>query len=132
MLFIERGRKMGLVLHVSAREFVAARLQVTPEEVDYLEQIAVIFGLDAADWDRIRAGNIGTGGAGGADPFHILGVTRDADDAAIKAAHRKLVLENHPDKLVAEGLPEEFVDLATEKLATINAAYDQIRKQRGI
>ena len=48
----------------------------------------------------------------------------------IKAAHRKLVLENHPDKLVAEGLPEEFVALATEKLATINAAYDQIQLQR--
>jgi DnaJ like chaperone protein len=60
----------------------------------------------------------------------IFGVSRTASDEEIKAAHRRLVVENHPDKLVAEGLPQEFVDLANEKLATINAAYDRIRGLR--
>jgi DnaJ like chaperone protein len=40
-------------------------------------------------------------------------------------------VENHPDKLMAQGLPQEFVDLANEKMAAINAAYDTVKKQRG-
>ena len=102
--------------------------KVTADELDYLHRVVEIFGLEPARWERLRAANLG---AGDGDPYGVLGVRRDASDAEIKAAHRKLVLENHPDKLVAQGMPAEFVDLANEKLATINAAYDQIRKQRG-
>lgn len=103
--------------------------KVSDDELDYLESLAVIFGFDAQAWDRIRAANVA---AEASDPFRILGVSRDADDAAIKAAHRKLVVENHPDRLVAQGMPPEFVEVANEKLATINAAYDEIRQLRGI
>ena len=42
------------------------------------------------------------------------------------------IRDNHPDRLIAAGMPKEFVDLATEKMATINAAYDRIAKERGI
>jgi DnaJ like chaperone protein len=42
------------------------------------------------------------------------------------------VRDTHPDKLMAQGLPHEFVELANEKLATINAAYDKVAKERGI
>ena len=102
---------------------------VAEQEVAYLEQLAVIFGFDAKCWDRIRAANLG---AQEGDPYRILGVTREADDQEIRNAHRKLVVETHPDRLVAQGMPQEFVDMANEKLAVINAAYDQIKKQRGI
>ncbi len=102
--------------------------QVSQEEVEYLEQLSVIFGFDPAQWDRIRAANMG---GGKSDPYGVLGVTRDQSDAEIQAAHRKLAIENHPDKLVAQGMPQEFVDMANDKLAVINAAYDEIRKSRG-
>ncbi len=102
--------------------------KVGPEELDFLHQVAGIFGFDEAAWDRIRAANMGPDAS---DPYRILGITRDDSDAEIKATHRRLVLENHPDRLVAQGLPQEFIDLANEKLATINAAHDIIRKQRG-
>ncbi len=101
--------------------------KVSPEEEDYLSQVAWIFGFDEDDWARIRASNMGPDAS---DPYTVLGVNRGDSDEAIKAAHRRLVLENHPDKLVAQGMPQEFVDLANEKLATINAAYDKVRKQR--
>jgi len=41
------------------------------------------------------------------------------------------VRENHPDRLIAQGMPAEFVELANQKLATINAAHDRIRELRG-
>ena len=40
--------------------------------------------------------------------------------------------EHHPDRLIAKGVPKEFIDVATEKLATINAAWDKIAGERGI
>lgn len=61
-----------------------------------------------------------------------LGVTRDTDDKAIKKAYKKLVSQNHPDKLVAKGLPEEMVKMATEKMQKIQSSYDLICKTRGI
>jgi DnaJ like chaperone protein len=42
-----------------------------------------------------------------------------------------LVRENHPDKLIARGVPEEFIRLATDKLAVINGAYEKVGKERG-
>jgi DnaJ like chaperone protein len=101
--------------------------KITQEELDYLAKVAAIFGFDEDDWARIRASNMGPDAS---DPYEILGVGHKASDEEIKAAHRRLVVEYHPDKLVAEGLPQEFVDLANEKLATINAAHDRIRELR--
>jgi DnaJ like chaperone protein len=103
--------------------------QVSPAELEYLRQVAVIFGFDDHAWDQIKAANFGPDSA---DPYEILGVSREASDDEIKAVYRKLVLEHHPDRLVAQGMPQEFIDLANEKLATINAANDQIRTHRGL
>jgi DnaJ like chaperone protein len=43
-----------------------------------------------------------------------------------------LVKENHPDSLIGRGVPPEFVQLATDKLAAINTAYETVRKERDI
>ena len=102
--------------------------KVTDDELAYLRRIAEIFGFDETAWDRIRAGNLGPDES---DPFDILGVTRQHSDDEIKAAYRKLVRENHPDRLVAQGMPQEFIDLANEKLAKINTAHDRVRQLRG-
>ena len=102
---------------------------VTPEEIDYLRRVAGIFGFSEAEFDRIRAAQIGPDGA---DPYAVLGVYRDMSDAEIKAAYRKRIRETHPDRLIAEGMPPEFIALANEKMASINAAYDRIGRERGI
>ncbi|RDD61278.1 molecular chaperone DjiA [Ferruginivarius sediminum] len=103
--------------------------EVREAELQYLEQVAFIFGLDQSAWERIKANNMG---AAGSDPYEILGVSRDSSDADVKSAYRQLVRENHPDRLVSQGMPQEFIEMANEKLATINGAYEQIRKQRGL
>jgi DnaJ like chaperone protein len=61
----------------------------------------------------------------------VLGVPEDADEATAKAAYRRLARENHPDRLIAEGMPAEFVALANEKMAAINEAYEAMRRDRG-
>jgi len=66
------------------------------------------------------------------DPYQVLGVPRTISDGALKSAYRTLVRENHPDRLVAEGMPEEFIDIANKKLAAINVAYDAVAAERGL
>jgi len=103
--------------------------RVSPEELGFLRAVAAIFGFSEEDFERIHHAHLG---ADEADPYTILGVSRDATSAEIKASWRRRIRETHPDKLIAQGLPKEFVDLATEKMARINAAYDKIAKARGI
>ena len=98
-------------------------------ELAYLDRVSGIFGFDAMAFQRIRAV---AGDKDAEDPYSVLGVSADADTAAVKKAYRTLIREHHPDRLIAQGLPEEFVAAATEKMATINTAYDRIAKQRGI
>ena len=100
-----------------------------PEEVKYLRSVADIFGLDDHAFERITevSGDLET-----SDPYKILGVSRDMTNDEIKSAYRSLVRENHPDKLIADGLPEELIDMATEKLAAINDAFDKVSTERGI
>lgn len=98
-------------------------------EIAYLKKVADIFAIGDRTFERITAIDIGHGGG---DPYQILGLTRGVGDDELKSAYRALVRENHPDKLIAEGLPEEFIDIANQKLAAINNAYDEICKQRGL
>ena len=63
--------------------------------------------------------------------YKVLGVTANDDQNTVKRAYRKLMNENHPDKLAAKGLPDEMMELAKEKTQQIQAAYDLIYKQKG-
>ncbi len=102
---------------------------IHPEELDYLRRVARIFGFTDAEFERMRQAGLGPDAG---DPYHILGIDRDADDDAVKLAWRRLIRETHPDRLIGEGLPREFIDVATARMATINAAYDRICRDRGL
>lgn len=106
----------------------AADGAVTAEEIAYLETVADIFGFSELEFSRIRASHLGPDQE---CPFLILGVTSDISDADLRKAYLRLVLENHPDRLVARGVPKELVDIANAKLSAINVAYDRIRLERG-
>lgn len=97
-----------------------------PEEKEYLESVAKIFGLSEAAFLRTQASH----GVDKPDPYTILGVSREIPDDELKAKYRELVLAHHPDTLIAQGVPQEFIDTATDKLAVINDAYDRIQKER--
>ena len=62
------------------------------------------------------------------DAYGVLGLTSSANKAEVKQAYRRLMNQNHPDKLVAKGLPEEMMRLAKEKTQKISKAYETIQK----
>lgn len=64
------------------------------------------------------------------DAYDILGVDKSASDAEVKKAYRRLMTQHHPDKLVAKGLPDEMIKVATAKVQDIRKAYDLIKNSR--
>lgn len=100
---------------------------VHERELAYLETVAGIFGFDDVEYRRIRARHVRMS----EDPYLILGVSADADMDEIKRAYRALVRDNHPDQLIARGVPEECQRIASERMAAINEAYEVIERERG-
>jgi len=98
-----------------------------PGEAAFLERVAEIFGFAPNEYRRIRASHFAPELT---DPYVILGVSYVAGPEEIKQTYRRLVRENHPDSLIARGVPAEFEKLANDKLAAINAAYEAIQKER--
>lgn len=115
---------LGGLFHIAKADGI-----VHPAELDFLKKVAMIFGFDEHGFERIRASHIPDDQT---SPYEVLGVNPDAENDEIKSAYRKLSRENHPDTLMAQGMPQEFVDIANEKMAAINAAYDGVCKSRGI
>lgn len=120
---------------------------VHAEEARVLRHISERLGFSRLEFAHLEAlvrsaqGFAGAYGGHGAEPvaprdrvaaaYEVLGVDSKAADAEVKAAYRRLMNQHHPDKLVAKGLPEEMVALATERTQEIKAAYETIKAARG-
>lgn len=90
-----------------------------PEEEAFLREVHAVFGLPEREW----AANLARHVPDHWDPWAVLGLEPGTEPRRIRLAWRRLVRENHPDRLVARGLPPDMVQLANARLADINRAY---------
>lgn len=100
-----------------------------PNEEEFLAEVAQRFGFTLTEFNYIKARYVGSSEC---DPYEVLGITPEIDNDTLKSHYRRLVLDNHPDKMIARGVPPEFVSLATNKVAAINAAYETVARERHI
>jgi DnaJ like chaperone protein len=111
------------LMHVAASDGV-----LHPKEDEFLEAVATRFGFSDSEYRYFRARFVVDNG----NPYDVLRLSPDTTDADIKAQYRKLVRDNHPDRMMANGVPAEFLELSTRKLAAINVAYETIARERGL
>ena len=141
---ISRGRRplVSLFLQLQCMA-VTADGRIDPAEHAMLVRIATRLRLGEADVAQLeallRAAMAGPSAGPAAPPkdrladaYTALGVTPASTPAEIKRAYRKLISENHPDKLAARGLPESMRPVAEERSREINTAYDLIKDARNI
>lgn len=96
-------------------------------ELDYLKNVSDNFGFDDARFEQLTSQHVLFDK--GADPYIVLGLAPTAERDEVKRVYRLLVAEHHPDRLIAKGVPEELIDVATARMAAINNAYNQIMKR---
>ena len=114
---------------------------VHPAERKVIERICEVLHFSRHEMEHLEAMVKAQRHAGGAgqqagfsenEAYAVLDISADSSDAEVKKAYRRLMSQHHPDKLVSKGLPEEMMELAKEKTQEIRAAYDAIKKSRGM
>lgn len=132
------ARQVGAMLDgdtVLARDILEALLVVAAadgvlheRENSYLATVSSLMGLGPSDYEHVR----GLYFRAPMGVYEVLGLAPGASDREVKARHRMLVKEHHPDRLAGLGCSPEHVARAEAMLARINAAYDVIAKERGL
>jgi DnaJ like chaperone protein len=101
-------------------------------------ELMALMAMKGYAWNANTGPRGGRGGGGyvppqrttrGPDPYAVLGISRDADERAIKRAYRKLISEHHPDRL--GDLPQDMRKRAEDRASEINAAYERIKAEKG-
>ncbi|MEL6946666.1 MAG: molecular chaperone DjiA [Pseudomonadota bacterium] len=114
------GDVIDALFHIAKADGV-----VHENEVLFLGEIATLFGFSEQEFEAIQTRHIHQGEN---DPYEVLGADPAWDMEAIKKQYRKRAQETHPDRMLARGVPSEFIALATERLAQVNAAWETIQR----
>lgn len=122
--FMEYSSRLQLVHFLFG--IAGADGQFSETEVNLIQQISRQLGLSLGDYTSIKAMFV----KDSTSAYQILGLTSAATDDEVKKAYRQMAVLHHPDKVGHLG--EEVQHAAKEKFQQINAAYDQIKKERGI
>ena len=94
-------------------------------EGQFLHRVADIFEIEDSHYRTIMARHVHMGEG---DPYVVLGIERGRPFSEVRKRYRQLVADNHPDRLIGRGLPQEFIRIATARLAAINAADEVIER----
>ena len=105
-------------------EIAKADGSISRTEVEALRELITHLGLNPELTEQL----LSLGGTTLEDAYRILGLTPEATDDEVRRAYRKLVVENHPDKVAHLG--EDVKQAATKKLQQITEAKELIDKMR--
>ncbi len=104
-------------------------------ELRELESIAALLGFGQTEFNNIlqSLSNHTESPSGGrhvslAEDYKVFGLSQGASYEEVKRAYRKKMSQYHPDKLVSKGLPDEMMQVATERTKQFRAAYERIRE----
>lgn len=100
-------------------------------EAAFLSRVAGLMGVSATAYQRAEQG-VPPPAPPSEDPYAVLGIKPQAGADEIRARWKQLIREHHPDRVAAKGASERMVKLASEKMARINAAYDYLKRERGL
>jgi DnaJ like chaperone protein len=125
----------GVLEQVLSSLFNIARADgpLNAREQEFLRRAHRRLGLDQVSWDRAY-GEMPRQPmpAQTDDPYLELGLTRSASGEELRSTWKRLMRENHPDSLASRGVPADFIARASDKVARINAAWDRIKRERGL
>lgn len=118
-------------VHVAERAILEDLNKTLGFKLDFLTQLEAAIRLHHGQAGGFRdTGDTRSAAEQLHDAYKLLGVSKDMTDSEIKKSYRRLMSQHHPDKLVAKGLPEEMMQLATEKTQEVKAAYEMIKASR--
>ncbi|EJF89076.1 molecular chaperone DjiA [Bartonella tamiae] len=100
--------------------------EIDEDELNFLHKVAEIFNFSKVRFEAILSRHTKMGAK---DPWRILGLSKDVSFEDARRRYRDLVREHHPDRVLARGLPKEFMAIANERLAEINQAWSIIRER---
>ena len=128
-VYARRIRKMFGERHQTLSDLMESLFHISladgeyhPKEDEFLQNVNEIFGFSGRDFLKLKARFVEVE----MDAHEILGIEPYSNIKEIKRAYKDKVLECHPDKLIARGMPEEAIKLAQTKLSQINNAYEQL------
>ncbi|MCE6957745.1 TerB family tellurite resistance protein [Cereibacter sphaeroides] len=93
-----------------------------PREAAFLDEVARIFRIPSAEVAEFRARHV----PGSWSASLVLGVSSDADEQEIRQARKRLAKENHPDVMIASGMPAETIAVAHARMSDINRAAEEM------
>ena len=125
----------GMLEQVLVSLFKIARSDgpLNAREQQFLRRVHRHMTLDQVSWD-VASGQTPRAPvpADDDDPYLALGVSRSASPEELHTTWKRLMRENHPDSLASRGVPADFIARAGDKVARINAAWDRIKRERGL
>ena len=124
-VFSGQARMREIMLDLLVR-VAAADGVIDPAEREMLGRAASIFGVE----DATLRGIVDRRAKDSSRHYAILGLSPSASNDELKSRYRKLVTQYHPDKIIAKGLPQEFIELAEKRFTEIQEAYEALREQR--
>lgn len=121
------------VLFMIARADLPPKAPLHPLETDFLRRTHKAFRLSERAWGRAESGQPRAAStSSSAECYRVLGISATASDGEVRARWRVLIREHHPDRLAQRPMTDAQRLAAQERVARINAAWDQIKRDRGL